>query len=51
MKYVYPLRPDPIHRRRIEMTGRTVRNRYDRSVAEGDRDIYLERLDVARVRY
>ena len=49
MKYVYPLRPDPVHRRRIEMTGRTVRLRYDRSVAESDRDEYVERLDVARV--
>ena len=49
VKFAYPLRPDPIHRRRIEMTGRTVRVRYDRSVPENQRDIYLEKLDVARV--
>ena len=48
MKHAYVLRPDPIHRRRIEMTGRTVRIRYTRSTAEADRDIYLERLDIAR---
>ena len=48
MKHAYVIRPDPIHRRRIEMTGRTVRTRYSREVPESSRDIYLERLDVSR---
>ena len=48
LKHAYVLRPDPIHRRRIEIAGRTVRGRYNRSVREEDRDQYLERLDVAR---
>ena len=48
IKHAYVLRPDPIFRRRIEITGRTVVGRYNRSVPEESRDIYLERLDVAR---
>lgn len=48
MKHAYVIRPDPIHRRRLEMTGRTVRLRYSRSTAEVDRDIYMERLDISR---
>ena len=48
IKHAYILRPDPIFRRRIEITGRTLIGRYDRSVPEQNRDIYIERLDVAR---
>lgn len=48
MKYAYILRPDPIHRRRIEITGRTVFNRYPRSTPQANRDPWLEKLDVAR---
>ncbi len=48
MKHAYVLRPDPIHRRRIEMTGRTVKNRYDLNVPESNRDEYIDRLDISR---